>query len=84
MYKLIFVAITFLLAVILSADVKTFDINDYVIDLENNRIEHINEDDILMHSYKDSLRLSISTELLEYESGVFPLYIEIDSKRTFC
>ncbi|MDA3884105.1 MAG: C25 family cysteine peptidase, partial [Candidatus Delongbacteria bacterium] len=82
MYKLIFIVITFLLVVILSADGKTFDINDYVIDLENNKIEHINEDSIFMHSYEDSLRLSITTELLEYESGVFPLFIEIDSMET--
>ncbi|MDA3883959.1 MAG: C25 family cysteine peptidase, partial [Candidatus Delongbacteria bacterium] len=77
MNKLMFLTIIFV--VILKAEVKIFDINDYAIDLEHNKIEHFNEELIYKHEYQDSIRISILTELLEYENNKFPLSIQIDS-----
>ena len=79
MFKKIFLVIALLELSILFADIKTFDINDYVINLENNKIEHIDESNIFMHTYKDSLRFSISTEFIEFESGIYPYGVNVDS-----
>lgn len=82
MYKKLCSFMLMILTVTLTCEIKTFDINDYVVDLENNRIELVNEDSIFKHIYKDSLRLSVITELLKYDTGVFPFYVTIDSMET--
>ena len=66
----------------LLADIKTFDINDYVIDLENNKIEYYDEKLVFKHEYQDLLRLSVLSEVKEYPDNRIPLYIQIDSIET--
>ncbi|MBN2788900.1 MAG: VCBS repeat-containing protein [Candidatus Delongbacteria bacterium] len=73
--------LTILISSLLS-EVITFNINDYTIDLKNHKIEHIDESSIYKHIYKDSLRLSITTDLLEFSSGKIPLYVLVDSIET--